>query len=111
MTRKSECEVDNISVFNKLSSVTSKGTGKLDCILHRAQITIKKILLFFKTNKQKPQPKWKQKAANNSQQQNNKNPTQLFFKQCFSSAIPNGKYFILLLQKIKVANIEILCTV
>lgn len=101
MTRKSECEVDNISVFNKLSSVTSKGTGKLDCILHRAQITIKKILLFFKTNKQKPKPKWKQKAANNSQQQNNKNPTQLFLSSAFLQLFPMGNTSFYSFRKLK----------
>lgn len=64
MTRKSECEVDNISVFDKLSSVTSKGTGKLDCILHRAQITIKKYFYSLKQTNKNP-----------NQNENKKQPT------------------------------------
>lgn len=42
-----ECEVDNLSVFNKLFLLTTEGTGKLDCILHRTQIMIKLLLFTF----------------------------------------------------------------
>lgn len=62
--------------------------------MYIAQIMMKKIP-FYPLKKKKHHPKIPHK-------------TPVYFKQCFSLDIPNGKYFILLLQKIKAVNIEVL---
>lgn len=45
MARKAEYDVDTTGVFNKLFPVATKVAGKLDCMLYRAQIQTKEILV------------------------------------------------------------------